>query len=219
MEGTSTGSSTYIINRRDMVEHLKKKNRWTHLVNQRMQDAYVRARGGGSGKNVKVGEKWRWDDGMADAVLQRLRIGVVRELEACLGEERRRLIMPLEDMDATTGQSDVEIAAILELRSTIVEEESEFWTIDHADKPIYDLAFLLREEMLSQLPALSSLQGNESSRLAILRHPRTVKLLLALDRLEAFVRGSTIVPEKRKSIRQPSCSEAPETTMRSLSPD
>lgn len=149
-----------------------------------MQEASAKmAEKGGKGKGSKVEKVWGWDRGMDERVLERLRVEVVGRLTECLGkaDEHRNgsgaFIVPSEK--ATAG-----MAAVLLLRSLTADDHIDGQNADEDGRVVYDLPQLLGEDLLSRLPLDAALSA--PSRLAILRHPRTIKLLLALDKLRAY---------------------------------
>lgn len=184
----STGTSSYVLNRRDMLSHLTRRDRWSAIVTPRMQDAYAKLAGK---KRVKVEKEWRWDEDMPDLVLSKLRGEVVERLKWCLADEQRKLLVPVAEIE------DKVVAAVLEVRPG-VEGEGERMSVPpvHA---VYNLPELLGDEAFSQLLLPETLK--ESTQLAILQHPRTVKLLLALDILRAYILPRDAQPvQQRKRV-------------------
>lgn len=153
-----------------------------------MQEAYAKLAGK---KRVKVEKEWRWDEDMPDIVLGKLRGEVVERLKWILADEKRRLLVPVAEVE------DKVVAAVLELGSG-VEGEGER-TPTSPTQLVYNLPELLGDEAFSQL--LLSEPVKESSQLAILQHPRTVKLLLTLDRLQAYILPRDAQPaQQRKRV-------------------
>ena len=174
-------SSSYIFNQRSMLEYVNGKKRWAKLVSPRMQEYYGKKVGKKRG-SVQVEKEWRWDGGMADEVLERLRHDVFVRLQACITDrERIRPMMPGEDGSA--------ISCLLRLRQ---EPDIEIMLDGTAavDTAVYNIHVLLGEERLSTLELDND--ANDAGYVIVLAHPRTVRLQMALGRLAQFCESGTV---------------------------
>lgn len=191
-QATTTGSSTYVLNRRDMVAHLTRRNGWSAIVTTRMQDAYARMVGK---KNVRVSQEWGWDLAMSDLVLEKLRAEVVSAASKILeGRRRGDFIVPLGRDPDLRFPVGAKVAAVLEIQSStpprVVNEEERsvsqtFLALGETPVPVYSLLSLLGgQENVHELRFDPEML--ESTHLAVVRHLRTIRLLLALDRLKTY---------------------------------
>ncbi|KAF2481782.1 hypothetical protein BDY17DRAFT_325296 [Neohortaea acidophila] len=180
----STGSSSYVINRRHVLDYLNRKGKWTAAVSFRMQEGYAKV---GVKKRAKVGDTWVWDREMPERILGDLRAEVVKRLEECCGmtEEGKKLDL-IVSLDTVADRRGITPAALLRVESTAAPLAL---AVVNPWLPVYDLPTLLGPAIFSS--STLSKRHPASPTLAIFQHPSTISLLLALDRLATYTRAPT----------------------------
>lgn len=180
----STGSSSYVVNRRHVLDYLNRKSNWTAAVSFRMQEGYAKV---GVKKRAKVGDTWVWDREMPERILGDLRAEVVKRLEEfCATTEEGKTLDLISSLDTIADQKTP--AALLRVESTaapLALAAVNPWL------PVYDLTTLLGPAIVSS-PLPKNLPASPA--LAILQHPSTISLLLALDRLAMYTRAPSTRP-------------------------
>ena len=171
--------------RRDALQHLGVKARWTGIVTDRMREACAK----NTGKNMSsrdTKKAFSWDDSIGDKVLKELRERVLDSLQACLrnkgsGSKGQRNVISLQDLQATPD-------TIL-LRSTEPKGVEKSGDSEPASQtaPVYDLSKLLSSDQLSALPALHSGEAAVTASVVVLSQVKTLGLRMALNRLAAYI--------------------------------
>jgi hypothetical protein len=161
-----------------MLGHMNKKHRWASVATLRMQESYARKAGK---KNVRVSKEWSWDTAMPDIVLKKHREAVLRCLDECLKDG---LVVPGEQSE---GSMNEQPSCVLVLRSAAESPSNSERSLAGPACPRYDLTTLLDTEGLSSLRGRLSEAWREEAQLLVLKDARTVKLQLALLRLQAYL--------------------------------
>ena len=131
---------------------------------------------------------------MPGLVLDKLRREVLVWLRRCVESKGRKLVRALDEVEGKGG----EVVAWLEMRSgddAVVDGEGRE-LVDVGKVPVYRLAELMGTEHVAQLPLYEDMRT--PPRLAVLRHPRTVKFLMALDRLDMYTKPRDLPPQQKR---------------------
>ena len=160
-----------------MIDNLKGKSRWVHLLSERMKKWYG-VKVGKSWERVDFKKSWEWDGEMGEKILRMLRAEVVARLEEAAGMGDALTAVDMDDASLATE----ELACMLTIRDPVQAKRT---NDDVIDVPTFDLRELLDEDTRAACVQVSGLA--DSKTLAVSATKEGTRLHVALLKLRTYI--------------------------------
>lgn len=181
-----------MLNSRPVIEYLNKRHNWEQLVTLRMREAAEKARGLKVTGRKRVKE-WSRDADMVYGIEEGMRKELQTLFQALWTSKGSRYVVPLRMLESQNPGLTVLSTSAGEIFK-LLDQDYETLTL-----PVFDLGALLTPEQIRSLELQDESSAHE---VAIVPHPRTNRLQMAMHKLGAYrgekLPGKWIVAEKQE---------------------
>ncbi|KAK3708158.1 hypothetical protein LTR37_011662 [Vermiconidia calcicola] len=180
---TFARSSSYVLNNRDLLEHLNAKNRWTQILTRRMKEAWDRHAIAGNLKGRNVDKAWERDSSMPDTVLEKLQNEIVDAV--------KQYSRVKQDGYCIISLDTLEMAHPTAMDSSLLRRDPHDTTppaIYDDLLPVYNLSILRLKECINPfLSEYDSEYDEDTEQMIVEFHESALRLHMALQKLGGYL--------------------------------
>ncbi|KAK3690968.1 hypothetical protein LTR37_018921 [Vermiconidia calcicola] len=181
---TFAPSSSYVLNNRDLLEHLNAKNRWTQILTRRMKEAWDKHARAGTQRGRNADKAWQTDPSMPDTVLEKLKNEVEDAVKQCTRVQKDvHLIIPLQTL---------ELVHPVAIHSSLLQRDPSSRdpppSLEDGLLPLYNLSNLRLKECINPFLSEHDSEYDEDTEQMIVEfHESALRLHMALQKLGGYL--------------------------------